>query len=934
MMLIFKTRLTALALAAAILVPTAHAGFTPLPLQTAANRELEDQVAGDGKGGWSDQGAENCLSGFPRGRSDFAGIPFEIPANGPAAIFLKGTKLPAFPESVEIPVPQVKAGALYLLLTYVWGGKDQVADAAIEYADGSRQEIRLIMGSHVGGWWSPADLTAAQVAWKGKNGLGNPIGAYLTAARVEKPDQAIRRLVFRTTPQEGSLVILGVTLDSNTPKPMAVKSTKWEAVPPVAENWFPISVSFDSTNRAVWETGYRTLGPAGSHGWLQAAGDQFKFADGTPARFWGVNYGRNLLYPPKEDAPMVARRTAKYGFNLARFHALDSFLLEDNPETSGKLNMKRLDRMEFVINELKKEGIYANLSICYARRFKPKDGVAEADKIGSLNNEFYFVDARAQDLYLEFLKAFLDHKNPYTGLRNADDPAIALCSVMNESNMFFHSLANLTPSHKVMLLNQWNDWLLKKYGGQDKLLEAWRVEGQGTPFMDGENIDRRSVMVLPIYALGNAPNAHLKRTADQTRFYYELQDRWFRRVRDAIRATGSKMLVAGTGWYGPGHLAEIDTAQNATLDYVDKHIYWDHGRGGWTPMAVTFHNQPMVGNPAESQLQSGFQRAAGKPFFMSEWNCAWPNDYTLESAPIMAAYGALQDWGGFNQFCCDTTDPTGFLNAMFDIYQNPAMLALEPLAHFLFIRQDVKVGPLVYRQGLDDAALHDAARKRGKVRDEANKMVASWSLQEVPAEALGVGRVEVAFGPGAKSTLDSNLLSKGFLPAQKIIRSATGELDWDYGKALLVINTPRTVGILGQLDGAPRPFAAGTLAGKGGFGAVHLSSLDGKPLGESRGILAAVVGRVRNTGQSYERRNDEYRLRKQGDNPIVMEPIELTMSLKVPAKGAWRITPLDGNGHRVAKGARELPCDDGVLKATLSNRDSQALHFLIEPATP
>ena len=95
-----------------------------------------------------------------------------------------------------------------------------------------------------------------------------------------------------------------------------------------------------------------------------------------------------------------------------------------------------------------------------------------------------------------------------------------------------------------------------------------------------------------------------------------------------------------------------------------------------------------------------------------------------------------------------------------------------------------------------------------------------------------------------------------------------------------------------------------------------------------------MVGRVRNTGQSYERRNDEYRLRKQGDNPIVMEPIELTMSLKVPAKGAWRITPLDGNGHRVAKGARELPCDDGIIKATLSNRESQALHFLIEPAAP
>jgi hypothetical protein len=927
-------RLGALALAAALLVPSARAGFTPVPLAGVANRELEDQVAGDGKGGWSDQGAENCLSGFPRGKAEFAGVPFEVPASGPAAVFLKGTKLPAFPESVEVPVPQAKAAALYLLLTYVWGGKDQVAELALEHADGSRQEARLAMGAHVGGWWGPVDQTAAQVAWKGRNGLGSPIGAYLTALRVEKPDQPIRKVVLRATPQEGSLVLLGVTLGDEPPKALSVKSTKWEALPPAPDSWFPVPVSFDSTNRAAWETGFRPLGPAGSRGWVQADGGRFRFADGGPVRFWGVNYGRNLLYPPKEDAPMHARRTAKYGFNLVRFHALDGFLLEDDPQVSGRINQKRLDRMDFLVNELKKEGIYVNLSVCYVRRFKPQDGVAGADKIGNLNNEFYFVDSRAQDLYLEFLKAFLEHKNPYTGLRNADDPAFALCSVMNESNMFFHSLENLTPGHKIALLEKWNDWLLKKYGSHDKMLEAWRVEGQGTPLMDGENLGRRTVMVLPIYALAGAPNAHLRRTADQTRFYYELQDRWFHRVRDAVRATGSKMLVAGTGWYGPGHMAEIDTAQNATLDYVDKHTYWDHGRGGWAPMAVTFHNQPMMGSPAESQMQGAFQRAAGKPFCVSEWNCVWPNDHTLEGVPLMAAYGALQDWGAFNQFSCDTTDPTGFLNAMFDIFQNPAMLALEPLAHFLFVRQDVKPGPLVYHQGLDEAALHDPARKRGKVRDEGNKMFASWSLQDVPTEALGVGRVEVGFGPGEKSTLDSALLAKCFLPAQKVVRSATVELEWDYGKSLLIINAPLTAGLVGQFDGAPRAFAAGNLVAKGGFGAAHLTSLDGKPLGDSRSVFATVVGRARNRGQAYERRNDEYRLRKQGDTPIVMEPVELEVNLKVPAKGAWRVTALDGNGHRLPKTAREVKCDDGTLRATLAPKASEAFHFLLEPASP
>ena len=29
--------------------------------------------------------------------------------------------------------------------------------------------------------------------------------------------------------------------------------------------------------------------PAGKHGFLQVAGEEFRFADGTPAHFWGVN---------------------------------------------------------------------------------------------------------------------------------------------------------------------------------------------------------------------------------------------------------------------------------------------------------------------------------------------------------------------------------------------------------------------------------------------------------------------------------------------------------------------------------------------------------------------------------------------------------------------------------------------------------------------
>jgi hypothetical protein len=49
--------------------------FTPVNLESVANRGFKDEVAGDNQGGWTDQGA-NSLVGVPTGRQIFAGVPF------------------------------------------------------------------------------------------------------------------------------------------------------------------------------------------------------------------------------------------------------------------------------------------------------------------------------------------------------------------------------------------------------------------------------------------------------------------------------------------------------------------------------------------------------------------------------------------------------------------------------------------------------------------------------------------------------------------------------------------------------------------------------------------------------------------------------------------------------------------------------------------
>ena len=55
----------------------AEAG-TPLDLRAALNFGFADEVAGDGKGGWSDQGAENDLRQLPTGRLTCDNVSFEV----------------------------------------------------------------------------------------------------------------------------------------------------------------------------------------------------------------------------------------------------------------------------------------------------------------------------------------------------------------------------------------------------------------------------------------------------------------------------------------------------------------------------------------------------------------------------------------------------------------------------------------------------------------------------------------------------------------------------------------------------------------------------------------------------------------------------------------------------------------------------------------
>ena len=215
---------------------------------------------------------------------------------------------------------------------------------------------------------------------------------------------------------------------------------------------------------APWEDAFTFFRPpAGSLGWIVAVGDDLEFekAPGRPVRFKGIAADNEGFCPPLEKAQAYANILRKFGYNEVRFHSLCDALLKTEGRfttargqqhyTLPELDPDRMEKFDKYFSELKKAGIYVRMSgnnDCY---WSPSTGAHETEKIPRLNNTQYIFDEKHQELYLKTLLLFLNHTNPYTGLRYADDPAFNMYMVVNESSLFFNDVKDLPEYYRAEL---------------------------------------------------------------------------------------------------------------------------------------------------------------------------------------------------------------------------------------------------------------------------------------------------------------------------------------------------------------------------------------------------------------------------------------------------------------------------------------------------
>ncbi|MCL2665764.1 MAG: hypothetical protein FWE82_09130, partial [Defluviitaleaceae bacterium] len=199
--------------------------------------------------------------------------------------------------------------------------------------------------------------------------------------------------------------------------------------------------------------------PAGMHGWMQARDGGLVFEDGSPFKFWASNVTTNGVWDPDKKV-LNAKRLAGLGINSMRFH---KFTYQDGGvcskgTASTVLDPHKMDCMDKYFCELKDEGIYVTWSHIWGHRANELDNLPSGFTGSSYGLANFAKDLQA--LLFTITKNLLNHFNPYTGLRYADDPALAAIELQNEDNMFWsmQSIADKYPYYRNMLNKMFSVW--------------------------------------------------------------------------------------------------------------------------------------------------------------------------------------------------------------------------------------------------------------------------------------------------------------------------------------------------------------------------------------------------------------------------------------------------------------------------------------------
>ncbi len=599
--------------------------------------------------------------------------------------------------------------------------------------------------------------------------------------------------------------------------------------------------------------------PAGQHGFLTVKGDQLVFADGTPGRFWGTNFNSGACFPDFDYSEKTARRLASFGVNIVRFHQLDSEWATPNifqfkkgarQKSSRSLDPQSMERLDYLVYCLKKEGIYCYLDLMTYRKFKSGDGVENALALGDSAKPYSIFSRRLIDLQKEFINNIWNHVNPYTGLAYKDDPVFVLCEITNECDMFNKRFKFDVEPYHTELVDLMEKWLER---------ENLTYPARAASFLEDDEI--------------------------MIRFKMAVQESYYREMIQLMRDIGVKIPITGTNW----GINVANALTQKVTDFDDSHQYFY----GWNWGEFEKGNDP---RPLVSQDSSFFSHLAlncspDRPFFVSEWDVPWPNEYRADSSLLMAAIGALQGWSGYTihtymyatrrdqqvigkEINASTISNVPYREGIFATWNDPAKFGLFYHAALILRRGDV------------------ARAQKNLAIDAQNLLDTSGGI---PALALTPEQHKVGLVfDGQKHAADELVSSSTQVVAKAAgeVRADTGEISRNWARGIGRIDTAATQCVYGFLGQAGRQKTRDLeVTVDNEYAVIALSSLTEAKISSSDNLLLTTVGRAENTG--FMLNDDKTKVLDTGRPPIQVEVIKAKISLQTDQANltVWSIGP-------------------------------------------
>lgn len=722
-------------------------------------------------------------------------------------------------------------------------------------------------------------------------------------------------------------------------------ATNLSAQQPGADHsgWFP----FDPVNTV--EPGIIGMeswldAPAGKHGFVQMENDKLVFENGKDIKFWGTNICSQLPFVNRETADKFVGFVAKYGMNAIRFHKFSWYAYHDDKST--ELDPEKFERFDYFQAKLREKGIYYGWSHIYGHRVMPADSILLLAYSEIKNLEYPWMHLNGstsslvnfapdlQQLSIDLTVNMLNHVNPHTGIRYADDPALAFIEFQNEDNIFWSAIGRSleqAPTYRKLLCRQFSQWLKKKYVSQANLEKAW---GPGN-IPAGETLQLENIFPHPNHELFSreyeaalAENSEMPRhVLDKMRFLYEKQLEFYKKFEKAVWETGYKGVLVGSCWQAGSGISHM---YNLHADYevgmVDRHNYFGGGAGGHRMAEGAVKNTALISQPGSGLLSAGLQDVIDRPFSFSEWMSLVPNEWTAEAAPLIAIYGmGLQGWDASFSFATDIPRFSGYLQSeAHGVYNatSPLHMGLYPALARMVYRNDVTESPVLATRDVHVPSLADGRLGFAELVKQGydDKRFSGTVLPEM----LAIGRFPVSFSDSYSET-ELPDISEYWNQDKETITSVTRELQWNYGeKKYVTVNTNGTKGVIGFVPDERVILGDWEIQTNNPFAVILITDVSERgDLAAASEILVTVVARARNTGMVYEYTDEDVLLKSVGDKPLLLEPVKGTISVK--NKRDFDVVVLDHDGKRTSV---KVPVNEGSFE--IDGEKYKTMYYLIK----